>query len=325
MPAEQDALFPGKQFISTVLEALETKTRMTGVIAHRYLMRAAMAGMIVAVFYIVNYAIVGVFDGLRVGNTSLAGLGKMLGALSFGPALVFIYYTKSELLTSNMMVVAIGHYYKRISTWRALRVLVMCLAGNFAGGLVFAAMYRFSTLVGAATGEQAVHSVAAKLHYLSSASGIGDLFVRAVLCNFMINLAMLLIYNGFIREDWSKIFSMIMAVFVFAFLSFEHSVANTVLFTVIGLTHGIDVLPALGNVAVALLLRLRQRRLPLAGPTAPQGRGAGGRVDRDRGRRPPAISRPVRPPRQDNERTGGHRTAAGGGNRFVMSPPHRRR
>ncbi len=157
MPAEQDALFPGKQFISTVLEALETKTRMTGVIAHRYLMRAAMAGMIVAVFYIVNYAIVGVCDGLRIGDTSLAGFGKMLGALSFGPALVFIYYTKSELLTSNMMVVAIGHYYKRISTWRALRVLVMCLAGNFAGGLVFAAMYRFSTLVEAATAEQAVH------------------------------------------------------------------------------------------------------------------------------------------------------------------------
>ena len=200
-----------------------------------------------------NYAIVGVFDGLRVGNTSLAGLGKMLGALSFGPALVFIYYTKSELLTSNMMVVAIGHYYKRISTWRALRVLVMCLAGNFAGGLVFAAMYRFSTLVGAATGEQAVHSVAAKLHYLSSASGIGDLFVRAVLCNFMINLAMLLIYNGFIHEDWSKIFAMLISVFVFAFLGLEHSVANTVLFTVVGLTHGIDVLPALGNVAVALL------------------------------------------------------------------------
>ena len=253
MPAEQDALFPGKQFISTVLEALETKTRMTGVIAHRYLIRAAMAGMIVAVFYVVNYAIVGVFDGLRLGDTSLAGIGKMFGALSFGPALVFIYYTKSELLTSNMMVVAIGHYYKRISTWRALRVLVMCLAGNFAGGLVFAAMYRFSTLVEAATGEQATHSVAARLHYLSLASGIGDLFVRAVLCNFMINLAMLLIYNGFIREDWSKIFAMLISVFVFAFLGLEHSVANTVLFTVVGLTHGIDVLPALGNVAVALL------------------------------------------------------------------------
>ena len=243
MTTASDALFPGKHFISTVLEALDTKTRMTGALAQRYLMRAAMAGMIVAVFYVVNYAIVGVLDGLRLGGASMAGVGKMLGALSFGPALVFIYYTKSELLTSNMMVVVIGYYYKRISAWRGLRVLLMCLAGNFMGGLVFAVVYRFSTLIEGATGEQAAHSVEAKLAYLSSASGVADLFMRAILCNFMINLAMLLIYNGFIHEDWSKIFSMIIA----------HSVANTVLFTVLGLTHGIDVLPALGNVVVALL------------------------------------------------------------------------
>ena len=201
-----------------------------------------------AVFYIVNYAIVGTFAELGA-----AGVGKFLGALAFGPALVFIYYTKSELLTSNMMVVVIGRYYKRITTWRGMRVLFMCFIGNFLGGLVFAVMYRFSTLVGGATGEQAVHSVQAKLAYMDSVSGVGDLFVRAILCNFMINLAMLLIYNGFIHDDWSKIVSMIVAVFVFAFLGFEHSVANTVLFTVVGLTHGIDVLAASGNVAVALL------------------------------------------------------------------------
>ncbi|WP_127842214.1 formate/nitrite transporter family protein [Actinomyces wuliandei] len=246
-------LFPGKQFISTVLEALDTKTRMTGTIAHRYLMRAAMAGMIVAVFYVVNYAVVGTFDELTVGGTSLAGVGRVLGALCFGPALVFIYYTRSELLTSNMMVVVIGGYYRRISWWRGLRVLGMCLLGNFLGGVVFALLYHFSSLLGGSTGDQAVHSVETKLAYLSSASGIGDLLVRAILCNFMINLAMLLIYNGFIHEDWSKIFSMIMAVFVFAFLGLEHSVANTVLFTVVGVTHGIEVPLALGNVAVALL------------------------------------------------------------------------
>ncbi|MCR2053607.1 formate/nitrite transporter family protein [Actinomyces bowdenii] len=103
------------------------------------------------------------------------------------------------------------------------------------------------------TGEQALHSVEIKLGYLSSASGAADLFIRAILCNFMINLAMLLIYNGYIAEDWSKIFSMIIAVFVFAFLGLEHSVANTVLFTVVGLNHGIDIPLAMGNVAVALL------------------------------------------------------------------------
>lgn len=253
MADSSHALFPGKQFISTVLEALDTKTRMTGTIVTRYLMRAAMAGMIVAVFYMVNYAIVGIFDGIEVGSTSLAGLGKILGALSFGPALVFIYYTKSELLTSNMMVVVVGAYYRRISWLRGLRLLAMCLCGNFLGGLLFAVLYRFSTLVEGPTGDMAMHSVDAKLAYLSSTSGVGDLFVRAILCNFMINLAMLLIYNGFIKEDWSKIFSMIIAVFVFAFLGLEHSVANTVLFSVVGLTHGVDVPLALGNVAIALL------------------------------------------------------------------------
>lgn len=251
--AASDALFPGKQFISTVLEALDTKTTMTGTLANRYLMRAAMAGMIVAVFYVVNYAIVAVFDAIAVSGGTLVGVGKMLGALAFGWALVFIYYTKSELLTSNMMVVVIGLYYRRTTIWQAVRLLVLCFFGNFCGGLVFAILYRFSSLTSGATGAAMAHSVSTKLAYVETASGMGDLFVRAILCNFMINLAMLLIYNGFIKDDLSKICSMIAAVFVFAFLGLEHSVANTVLFTVVGLTQGINVGLAATNVVIALL------------------------------------------------------------------------
>lgn len=46
---------------------------------------------------------------------------------------------------------------------------------------------------------------------------------------------------------------MILSVFIFAFLGFEHSVANTVLFTVVGLKEGVDVGLAAGNVAIALV------------------------------------------------------------------------
>lgn len=253
MATSDNPMFPGKQFISTVLEALDTKKQMTGAIVVRYLMRAAMAGMIVAVFYMVNYSVIGALDAITVGGTSLASLGKFIGALCFGPALVFIYFTRSELLTSNMMVVVVGRYYKKVSTWRGLRILALCFVGNFLGGLLFAVLYRFSSLLDGATGEAAVHSVDVKLGYLSSASGVADLFVRAILCNFLINMAMLLIYNGFVQDTWTKVFAMIIVVFVFAYLGFEHSVANTVLFTVIGFTHGIDPLLAIGNVAVALL------------------------------------------------------------------------
>ena len=48
MTSATDRLFPGKAFISTVLETLDTKTRMTGEMIQRYLQRAAMAGMIIA-------------------------------------------------------------------------------------------------------------------------------------------------------------------------------------------------------------------------------------------------------------------------------------
>lgn len=93
-----------------------------------------------------------------------------------------------------------------------------------------------------------------KLAFVSAGpAGWSDLFVRAILCNFMINLATLLVYNGLIKDDWTKSIVMVMSVFIFAFLSFEHCVANTVLFTIVGLKEGIDVTLALANVGIALL------------------------------------------------------------------------
>lgn len=254
MTSASDRLFPGKFFISTVLETLDTKTEMTSALRRRYLQRAGMAGMIIAIFYATNYSLVAVFDAITVGDETLVGLGRVAGALAFGWALVFIYYTKSELLTSNMMVVSIGAYYRRIGWGRGLMLLVWCYLGNLLGGLVMALLMRMSTLTSGATGEQMVLAVEHKLAYISDGpTGWLDLFVRAVLCNFMINLAMLLIYNGFIKEDITKVAAMITAVFIFAFLSFEHSVANTVLFLMVGLREGLDVGLALGNVGIALL------------------------------------------------------------------------
>ncbi len=40
--ADRGHLFPGKRFISTVLEALDTKTALSGEMTRRYLQRAAI-------------------------------------------------------------------------------------------------------------------------------------------------------------------------------------------------------------------------------------------------------------------------------------------
>ncbi|HCX83878.1 MAG TPA: formate transporter [Micrococcales bacterium] len=249
--ADAAGLFPGKQFISTVLEALDTKTAMSGEMARRYLMRAGMAGIVIGIMYGTNYAVIAAFGNVGLGDWT--AIGRIVGALLFGFALVFIYYSKSELLTSNMMIVAIGAYHHRTSTMKALRILGLCYLGNALGGLLVAILLRFSTVSSSAVGDQMSAAVDHKLSYLSEGlAGWGDLFVRAVLCNFMINLAMLLVYNGLIKEDVMKSLVMIMSVFIFAFLGFEHSVANTVLFLTVGLREGIDVGLALGNIAIAL-------------------------------------------------------------------------
>ena len=254
MTTDHGHLFPGKFFISTALEALETKTSMAGQLGRRYLQRAIMAGVLIAVFYVTNYGVIAAFDAVAVGEASLHGLGRAAGALAFGWALVFIYYSKSELLTSNMMIVSIGAYHRKVGWGGAMRLLGLCFLGNFIGGLFMGILIRFSTLATGGVLAGMEHSVEAKLGYITAGpAGWGDLFVRAILCNLMINVAMLFVYNGFVKDDLTKSLTMNMAVFIFAFLGFEHSVANTILFTIVGLIQGIDIGLASANVAIALL------------------------------------------------------------------------
>ena len=246
-------LFPGLFFIDAVLEAADTKAEMSRRITLQYLQRAAMAGILIGLFYVAYFTVLSVFDSIPALGEGGYGLGKAVGAFVFGWALVFIYYTKSELLTSNMMVSSIAVYHRRLGHLRGLMLLGLCFLGNALGGLLLALMARYSTLTAGHVEEKMLAAVEIKLGYVSSLSGMGDLFVRAILCNLMINVAMLLVYNGFLKDSITMALTMVMSVFIFAFLGLEHSVANTILFTIVGFGPGIDVWPAIGNVAIALL------------------------------------------------------------------------
>ncbi len=244
-------IFPGREFISTVLQAADTKADTTEHLSRVFVMRAGMAGILIGIFYLANYAVIAAFVDV---SPDLAKLGAIAGAIVFGFCLVFIYFSKSELLTSNMMVTTIAAYFRRMSTPRVLTVLGLCYLGNFLGGLLVAIMVRFTTLLDGKPGDLVTASVNHKLGYVSGgAAGMTDLFFRAILCNLMINIAMLLIYNGFAKSQGVQVAGMVVSVLLFAFLGFEHSVANTVLFTVEALRSGIDFGLAAGNVGIALV------------------------------------------------------------------------
>lgn len=251
-PAPQmHPLFPGRTFISTVLDALDSKEEMTGKLRGKYLQRAVMAGFFVGLFFTTFFAISATFAVL---GPQMAIAGKVLAALTFGWALVLIYYTNSELLTSNMMVISIGAYHKRIGWLHSFRILGLCLLGNLVGGFIIAVLMRFSTITGGNILPTMTAAALSKTDYLlQGLPGIADLFVRAILCNFCINIGMLMVYNGKLINDFTKCVIMVVAVFVFAYLGLEHSIADSVLFLIVGLHGTLNPWLCIGTIIVVLL------------------------------------------------------------------------
>ncbi|OXN01005.1 formate/nitrite transporter family protein [Bifidobacterium vansinderenii] len=246
-----DPLFPGNIFVSTVLDALNSKKTMTGNLVSKYMQRAIMAGLFVGIFFTAFFVISATFAAAGPG---MALAGKVLGACTFGWALVLIYYTNSELLTSNMMIVSIGVYHHRIGAMRSLYILGLCLIGNLIGGFIVAILMRGATIISGDVFTIMSTAVATKTGYLAQGlPGIIDLFVRGIFCNFCINIAMLMCYNGKLVNDFTKCIIMMVAVFVFAYLGFEHSVADSVLFLIMGLFGVGDPLTEVAAIIVVIL------------------------------------------------------------------------
>ena len=246
-------LFPGRAFISTVLDVVESKKTMSGDLTGKYLQRATAAGLFIGIFFTAYFVIMGQ-AGQNPDNQGLILAGKVLAATTFGWALVLIYYTNSELLTSNMMVVTIGAYHKRLGWLTALRILGLCFLGNLVGLLIVAVILRFSSIVSGPTLDQMLTAAAIKTGYVSGGPmGFADLFVRGILCNFCINVAMLMVYNGKLSNDFTKCTIMLVSVFVFSFCGFEHSVADSALFITLGVFGQVNAWKAILVVIVAML------------------------------------------------------------------------
>ncbi len=238
-------------FVPTALDALALKSSAAFTGTPQYLVRAGMAGVIIGVLILAQVSVVA--SVTAAAGAGAAGLAKLAGAAVFGLALILIYFARAELTTSTMMLAGVGVYCRKLRLLPALRLIGLCLAGNALGGLVVALLVRWSSVLSGPAQEVAAHTVEVKLGYLGQAGGLADLFIRAVVCNLLINLAVLVVYKGTLHSDGAKMLVLWAGIFLFVVLGSEHSVANTVLFLIHGLSHGIDPLAAVAAVIVAVL------------------------------------------------------------------------
>jgi nitrite transporter NirC len=155
-----------------------------------------------------------------VGNVFSAAApewGKFLSALVFSIAVILIVMVGGELFTGNNLVMAFGAYDKSVTWKQAGKVWLVSYIGNFIGCLIFALIF-----VGAGASGTADYYAGFIGNKLSIP--IGQMFFRAVLCNFFVCLGVLCGIK--LKSEAAKILMITLCISGFVVSGFEHCIAN---------------------------------------------------------------------------------------------------
>ena len=212
-------IYYGREVMERILDTIDVKRALHQRFFVRYTLRAAMAGVIICLMYIFAYGI-----KTDLGRDFNPALASYLMSLNFSMALAFIYFTNSELLTSNFMYFTVGRYYRKVSWGETMKIWGFCLIGNILG-IVFVAILVWScSMLSDAVVENLIHTVNDK----TVKSGAWPIFVKAVFANYFINVSVIVAMQ--LKEHLAKIVVLMMGVIIFAYMGFEHVVANSALF-----------------------------------------------------------------------------------------------
>ena len=210
------------EFVTKMVDAGESKIYMA---TRDVLIRAFMAGAILAIA-----AVFAVTVSVQTGY-------PIIGAILFPVGFSILYLMGFDLLTGVFVLTPLALFDKRpgVTIGGVLKNWGLVFVGNFLGALTVALMmaivftYGFSTepdkvgKVIAAIGES--RTLGYKEH---GAAGMLTLFIRGVLCNWMVSLG---VVGAMISTTVSgKVIAMWMPIMLFFGMTFEHSVVNMFLF-----------------------------------------------------------------------------------------------
>ena len=181
----------------------------------------------------------GMFYTLAITGSGFGfGPSRLLGGIAFSLGLVLVIVGGAELFTGNSLIV-MAWASRRITLSALLRNWGIVYAGNFAGALAAVALVYLSGILSLDMGAFAETARAIAKTKLELPAD--QAFVRGVLCNALVCLAVWLCYAA--RDVASKILSIVGPITAFVALGLEHSVANMYLIP-IGMLAGTSFDPA---------------------------------------------------------------------------------
>lgn len=211
--------------VEAMVNAAVNKAELCNNHLGKFFIRAIMAG-----FYIVVATI--------LSNVSAAVLyptypqfGKLLGALLFSIAIILIVFIGGELFTGNNMTMAMGAYNGSCSWKDVLKVWLVSYIGNFVGAFFFSTIF-----VGSGASRQILIDYYNSFISAKLATAPMQLFLRGILCNFMVCLAVLT--GTRMKSESGKLVVMFCVIMAFVVSGFEHCIANMGTFSIAYLLYG---------------------------------------------------------------------------------------
>lgn len=190
----------------------------------RYILRAILAGMYLSIVVMVYWSL-----GNNLGGTPW---GKVIASAFFGVGLSVIVFTHAELFTSNNMYLAVSSAEGKTTWMQTVKLWTVCYFGNLLGALLVTAMLAGAGVLAELPANHALYLGAE--HKVHQAAHV--IFFKGVLANWVVCLAVWVALQ--VKEDVTKLLSMIAVVFVFLYLGFEHSIANMGTFSMALAGHG---------------------------------------------------------------------------------------
>ncbi|MEM6682454.1 MAG: formate/nitrite transporter family protein [Pseudomonadota bacterium] len=212
------------EFASKMIDAGEAKVFMS---TKDTLIRAYMAGAILAL-------------AAAFAVTIAVNTGQFIvGAVLFPVGFCTLYLLGFDLLTGVFTLCPLAVIAKRPGvTWGGVfRNWGLVFIGNFAGAMTTAIFVAITLTVGFSTDPNAVGQKLMAVgesrtigYAAAGGAGILTLFVRAVMCNWMVSTGVVAAMMS--TTVSGKVIAMWMPILVFFYLGFEHSIVNMFLFPI---------------------------------------------------------------------------------------------
>lgn len=203
-------MYTPKEVAENYLSACRAKAALP---LGRMFLLACMAGAFVALAGVASTA-----AAATVGDPSLA---KLVSGCVFPAGLAMVIVAGSELFTGNNLMI-MGVLSRVICTRQMLRNWCVVYLGNFVGAALVAALCVLGHVFSAFDGRLAASVIA--IAQTKAALPFGDAFVRGILCNFLVCIAVWMASAA--KSVPGKILAVFFPIMTFVVAGFEHSVAN---------------------------------------------------------------------------------------------------